>query len=230
MCECFSAVNLRMVGVCSVWSIALFLPMAGVGDTIVAFWDFGPDSAGYTEQVTVHHTDGNPVLSGMSSGTGYDADGQGGVSFTDVEGIDHASGQALAWGSGVNDSDQEWILSLDLTGFHDIVIRWDYRSTGTGPDGALLDYKTGSNDWNLIDNVIFSNDSTYHEYSKDLSSITELNNQADVQLRLSAFSGGSGGGTYRLDNLQLTAIPEPAALGFITLAGIIVLILRRFHR
>ncbi len=197
-------------------------------DTLVAYWDFGPDSAGYTENVSVENAVGTPTLTGMSAGTGYDSDGQEGSSFVDAEGTSHAAGQALAWGSGVNDGDQEWILSIDLTGFQNLFIRWDYRSTGTGPTNAVLDYKVGVGSWDSVDSLTLSADSTYHAYEKDLSSITAINNQSSVQFRLSGFSGGSGSGTFRTDNLQLSAIPEPAAIGFVVLTGLGFLVVRRF--
>ncbi|MEA2068775.1 MAG: hypothetical protein U9P12_06205 [Verrucomicrobiota bacterium] len=195
-------------------------------DTLVAYWAFGPDAAGYTENVSLENADGVPTLS--VSGTGYDADGQGGGSFVDAEGGSHAAGQALAWGSGVNDGDQEWVLSIDLTGYQDLLIRWDYRATGTGPTNAALDYKVGAGAWSSIETVSISNDSAYHAYEKDLSSIPSINNQSAVQFRLSGFSGGSGSGTFRTDNLQLSAIPEPAVVGFVGLSGLGLLIAKRF--
>ena len=197
------------------------------GDVLVAYWNFGLDAAGYTEDVTSENAVGTPSLTGMSAGTGYDSNGQGGISFIDMEGSTHNSGQALAWGSGVDEGDQEWILDIDLTGYQNLTIRWDYRSTGTGPVSADLDYKVGAGSWISIESPTFSTDSAYHEYQRDLSAILGINNQSLVQFRLSNFSGGSGSGTHRIDNLQLTAIPEPAVLGFISLTGLGFIMVRR---
>jgi len=208
-----------------------FLMVAGgvLSDTVVAYWDFGPDSSGYTENVAIDHANGTPSLTGMSDGTGYDSNGQPGVAFTDAAGTNHVAGQALAWGSGVNDGNQEWVLSIDLTGYHDLSIRWDFRSTVTyGPTNAVLEYKVGAGSWAAIETLSFPRDATYHAYEKDLSPITAINNQASVQFRLSGFSGGSGSGTYRTDNLQLSAIPEPAVMGFVGLVGLAFLATRRF--
>ena len=200
---------------------------AAVADVLVAYWGFGSNAAGYTEAVGLENAVGTPTLTGMSAGTGYDSDGQGGTSFTNAEGGSHAAGQALAWGSGVNDGDQEWILSVDLTGYQNLTIRWDYRSTGTGPTNAILDYKVGAGSWVSVESLTLSTDSAYQGYQKDLSALSAVNNQSSVQFRLSGFSGGSGGGTHRIDNLQLSAIPEPAVIGFIGLVGLGFLAARR---
>ena len=206
----------------------LLCAQAGWADVVVAYWDFGANAAEYSEEVALVNAVGTPSLTGMSAGTGYDADGQEGVAFIDAAGTNHAAGQTLAWGSGLNDGDQEWTLSINLTGYEDIAIRWDYRSTGTGPTNALLSYRVEAAEWSTVEEISLTDDSAYHPYAKDLSLLTELNNAATVQFRLSGFTGGSGSGTHRIDNLQIAAIPEPLSLSLIGLFGLGVLIVRRF--
>jgi hypothetical protein len=214
--------RIRIVFVVLVW--------AGISqaDTLVAYWDFGSDATNYTENVSTENAIGTPTLTGMSAGSGYDTNGQDGVSFVDSEGSSHPAGQALAWGSGVNDADQEWVLAIDLTGYQNLILRWDYRSTSTGPTNAVLEYKVGTGDWSLVEAPSFTRDSSYHAYQKDLSAISAINNQSAVQFRLSGFSGGSGSGTYRTDNLQLSTIPEPAVMGLIGLVSLAFLATHRF--
>lgn len=199
-------------------------------DVIVAYWDFGPDAAGYTETVSIENAIGTPTLTGTASGTGFVAGGSGGVSFTDAGGGGHAAGQALSWASGVNDGDQQWVLGVDLTGYQDMTIRWDYRATSTGPSGASLEYQVGAGVWTLVETASFIRDSNYHEYTKDISSISAIENQASVQFRLSNFTGGSSTGTYRQDNLQIAAIPEPATLVLLGFGGLTAMVIRRTAR
>jgi len=218
---------MKKVLIVAITSAATFIAGA---DIIVAYWDFGPDTAGYTETVSIENAIGTPTLTGMASGTGYVADGSGGVSFTDAVGDSHAAGQALSWASGVNDGDQQWVLGIDLTGYQDMTIRWDYRATSTGPSGASLEYQVGAGVWTLVETASFIRDSNYHEYAKDISSISAIENQASVQLRLSIFTGGSSTGTYRQDNLQIAAIPEPATLALLGFGGLTALVIRRTAR
>lgn len=200
--------------------LLITVPMIGTSDSVIALWDFGPDDNGYTEQVTINNTIGTPTLSGMAAGSGYDTNGQDGIPFVNADGAIHNAGQALTWGSGVNDGDQEWIMTLDLTGYQNVALRWDYRSTSTGPTNAVFDYRINSGNWTQIEEITLIGDSAFHAYDKDLTSITAINDQPSVEFRLSGFAGGSGSGTHRIDNLQVTAIPEPAVIGFVTLAAL----------
>ena len=199
-------------------------------DVVVAYWDFGPDAAGYTETVSIDNALGTPALTGMTSGNGYFSAGSNGVSFADASGGSHAAGQALSWSSGVNDGNQEWVLGINLTDYQDMTIRWDYLATATGPSGASLEYKVGDGIWTLIETASFTRDAGYHEYAKDISSISAIENQASVQFRLSNFSGGSGTGAYRQDNLQISAIPEPATLILFGFGSLTALVVRRAVR
>jgi hypothetical protein len=136
----------------------------------------------------------------------------------------------LAWASGVDDGNQEWVLSIDLTGYQDLSIRWDYRSTSFGPNAAVLDYKVGNGSWTTLENLSFVRDAAYHSYTRGLSSVVTIEDQPSVQFRLSGFTGGSGRGTYRVDNLEITGIPEPAAIGLIGMVGVGLLFVRRIFR
>ena len=66
-------------------------------------------------------------------------------------------------------------------------------------------------------------------FSDDLSSVSELNNQTNVYLRLvmnsTTATNGSPvgtGGTYRVDNVAITAtpVPEPATLALAIAGGV----------
>lgn len=209
--------------------LAAGMSFTAAADTILAYWNFGADAAGYTEEVTVQNSAGVPVLT-VFKGEGYQPSGNSGIAFTDASGLLHPAGQALGWASGLNDG-QYWLVDVNLTGYRDLTIRWDYRASASGPSGADLEYKAGD-EWHLIESISFARDSVFYGYSTDLSSFSDFENQAAVQFRLSNFTGGSGSGTFRMDNLQITAaaVPEPAAFTLTCIGGILVFIVRRASR
>ncbi|MBU0678842.1 MAG: PEP-CTERM sorting domain-containing protein [Verrucomicrobia bacterium] len=203
---------------------ALTLISSSYGATL-AIWDFGPDAAGYTEVPQKEVVTGTPTLT-MFTGTGYDADGTGGTAYVDDDSDAHAAGQAASWASGVNDG-QNWILTINLTGYEVTSLRFDGRATGTGPSGADLDYNIGAG-WVSLLSPTFPQDSAFHAYSTSVP--TAVDDQASVQFRLSNFTGGSGGGTFVFDNLEVIgveggggpgpggAVPEPSTAGLMLVA------------
>lgn len=197
-------------------AISLFALSAHADVIVAAFWDFGPDSSNYTEAVKINNTEGSPTLE-VFTGDGYDADGYLGKSYTDAEGTAHSAGQALGWASGVNDG-QYLILSINLAELYNPAIRWDYQASATGPSSANLEYKVGTDEWTLVESITVTNDATWRSYVNSLEGISSaINNQNDVQFRITDFTGGSSSGTFRLDNLEVSAIPEP---GTILLTGL----------
>lgn len=194
-------------------------------EIIVAFWDFGSNSANYTEDALINKTTGTPEL--IVGGSGYQAAGQAGTGFTDAEGTVHGAGQAMAW-NNLMAEDQSWIVQLDLTGYRDVAIRWDYRTTSTGPESATFSWRVGSGDWTDVQTLSFTRDSGWHAMQVDLTSILALNEEEDVAFRLSGFSGATNtSATFRTDNLQITAIPEPATALMVALGTLTAFWIRR---
>jgi hypothetical protein len=88
--------------------------------------------------------------------------------------------------------------------------------------GTIKDFAGG------ISNEIYNNYplnavATFTRISLDLSSITGLNNQSFVAIRFDDFDNGTGNDAMRIDNLLITAIPEPssALLGGLGLLGLL---------
>jgi len=169
----------------------------------------------------------------------------------------HASGSAVysspvGNGSSKSFSSNNWSVGdyyqfkVSTLGLGGIKLDWHQTGSGTGPRDFVVRYSTdGTNfttfgsqyavqingspnsPWSSVGspNSVFS-------FSRDLSSITALNNQANVYLRLvmnsTTATNGSPvgtGGTNRVDNVAVTAtpVPEPATLA-LSLAGAVGLV------
>jgi hypothetical protein len=141
-------------------------------------------------------------------------------------------------------------FQVSTVGFSGIDVSWDQTSSNTGPKDFALLYGTDGASFsqfatysvlaNASPNNLWSATTVHPEFgfSKDLTSITALNNAANVYFRLvdldtvSASSGTVGtGGTDRVDNFTVTAIPEPSTYALLVgLAGFAVVLWRRNSR
>jgi hypothetical protein len=201
---------------------------------LMAIWDFGPNADGYTLVPQYEYVIGTPAL--VASGAEYDSNGKDGCEFTDYAGNHHDEGQAVAWNdvSGT-DSDAEWIMTINTTGWQDMVIRWDYLSDATGgnqgPTSFDFDYKIGDGSWeNILNNHLIIRDDTWHEFSYDLSLITAVENQPLVSFRVNDLERGSPSpdGDYKFDNLQLVGLPEPGSFLLLAFGSLVLMRKGRF--
>lgn len=204
-----------------------------VNADLMAIWDFGPNQAGYTQDVTAENVVGTPELS--LSGGDYDTDGKDGVVYTDAAGTWHSVGQAGAWGNVTADS--QWIMMINTTGWEDMTIRWDYRSENTvgdlgdlGPESFDFDYRVGGSvDWTeILNNQSITRDYNWHEFSYDLSAISAIENQPLVQFRVDDLNqGDESGGNFMFDNLELTGVPEPCSVALLGIGALMALTRKR---
>ena len=193
---------------------------------LMAIWDFGPDASGYILVPQYEYVTGTPTL--VASGADYDTNGKDGCPFTDYAGNFHDDGQAVAWDDvSTTASDAEWIMTINTTGWQDMVIRWDYWSDATGdnqgPTSFDFDYKIGTGDWTVIvTNEPITRDDAWHEFSYDLSLITSIENQPLVSFRVNDLERGSPSpdGDYKFDNLQLIGVPEPGSFLLLAFGGL----------
>jgi hypothetical protein len=213
-----------------VFSVALvILPFLGGGADaeLMAIWDFGQDRDHYTLYPKYEYVIGAPIMS--ASGAEYDTNGKNGRSFTDEAGYLHPSGQAVGWDdvSGT-ESDAEWILIINTTGWQDMRIRWDYWSDATGdkqgPISFDFDYKVGNNEWTeILNNQLIIRDDAWHEFSYDLSSISAIENQPIVYFRVNDLDNDDLDGDYKFDNLQLTGIPDPGSVFLFAFGSFVIM-------
>jgi hypothetical protein len=208
--------------------VVFLLALGSVANaSLMAVWTFGPNSTNYTLVPQYEYAQGTPVMT--AGGADYDDNGGNGVAFTDAGGNSHIAGQALHWGDVSGTADDAYaIITIDTTNWQDMAIRWDYKSdntgTKTGPVSFDLDYQVGAGGWiNIVDNYAITRDDAWHEFSYDLSSLTAINNQSSVQLRINDLNENDLNGDYWQDNVQLTGVPEPLSIAFLALGGIALL-------
>jgi hypothetical protein len=207
--------------------VAFLLALAGAANAgLMAVWDFGPESTFFTLVPQFEYVSGVPTLT--AGGADYDDNGGNGVAFLDAANNSHIEGQALHWNDVSGEIDDAYIIiTIDTTGWHDMSIRWDYKSkdaTKKGPVSFDLDYAVGTGDWtNLLNNYPITRNGAWHEFSYDLSSLTAINNQPSVQFRINDLNEDDLNSDYWQDNIQFTGVPEPLTVVFLALGGVALL-------
>jgi len=190
--------------------------------TTIASWDFEPDP------LAVSLT--NAVF--PSSGT-YAADNGGTGSLTAV----HLSASTV-WsspagnGSANSLSANTWTtgdyfqFQFSTLALNNIGITWSQTRSGTGLTNFSLRYSTDGTSFTTFTNysvaqVSWSSTSNNiaSVFSADLASVTAIDNQADVYLRLVADQTPAVAGTGRIDDITITGIPEPSTYAMLALAG-----------
>lgn len=216
--------------------------------TIIALFNFNDMAANNngTTAATVENAIGTPTLALVEeSGLLADLNGQNGVSFIDADGTSHLASLSAGWTTGILntslDTNDAWLLELDTTGYVDLQLRFDYRPTDSvfqgdtllGPSELTLEWAVGGGGFNAIQTFQLNRNNEFNEFSLDLSAITAIENVADVKLRGTWSNDGSEtivGGTapsVRMDNLQVTGVPEPASVVLLAIAAVALGVRRR---
>lgn len=216
--------------------------------TIIALFNFNDMAANNngTTAAMIENAMGTPTLALVEeSGLLADLNGQVGVSFTDEDGTSHSAGAGAAWTTGILntslDANDAWLLELDTTGYVDLQLRFDYRLTDSvfqgdillGPSELTLEWAVGGGGFNAIQTFQLNRNNAFNEFLLDLSPIAAIENVADVKLRGTWSNDGSetiAGGTapsVRMDNLQVTGVPEPASVVLLAIAAVALGVRRR---
>jgi hypothetical protein len=142
-----------------------------------------------------------------------------------------------------------WQFTTSTTGFTNIAIAWDQTSSNTGPGDFEIQYSTDGTNFTgipiglLPDYSVLANGSPNpawnsttssgsYGFSRNLSTVSDLNNAASIFIRLvdhSTVSANGGtvaaAGTDRVDNFTISgsAVPEmPTLLVWLMLGGSVI--------
>jgi len=124
-------------------------------------------------------------------------------------------------------------LQFSTLTFSNIAFSWSQARSSTGPTNFSLAYSVDGSSFTTYTNYTvlqsggsgapgtwssISNNPIY-VLSYDMSSITALDNQADVYFRLVSEQTGATTGTGRVDDITITGVPEPSTYAMLALAG-----------
>jgi large repetitive protein len=137
------------------------------------------------------------------------------------------NGSGESWNTNSWAVDDYYQFQVSTLGQSEISFSWDQTRSSSGPGNASpndpnfrLQYSTdGSSFTDVVDYFVpaisWNNTTadTSTQFTQDLSSITALNNQANVYFRLTAILPPlNSGGQSRIDNILVTSVPEPTSL------------------
>jgi len=133
-------------------------------------------------------------------------------------------------GVGTVSTNGGWVqFEVDMTNFEDLVVSFATRGTGTGFNSGQLSWSTDGALFTDFGATWAGNVSSFFAVSRDLSSITDIDNVSTVFVRLTLGGATGASGNNRIDNVQFNAtqIPAPGALALLGLSGLVAARRRR---
>lgn len=165
------------------------------------------------------------------TGANFQSDlGGGEASFTDFEGKtwlgsgnSSTPGHSSVWNSGTGNSFSTTFSTVGLT---DVTLRMAVRSAGGGPPTSFssFTYDIGGGEV-ATGGPTGSFTNSFTEYAANLSGISAINGKSSVTLKWT-FADLPSNTSFRVDNLQVNAVPEPSAL-LLSLGGLAAALLVR---
>ena len=133
----------------------------------------------------------------------YSGTASGGSAFT----TNSTAGQALAMSNSSGNNTKYWTFQLggsSLSSYKSYELYLQAQRSGTGAQTITIAYSTDGSTFTNFGTTMSPGNGSFTEQVFDLSSITSLDNQTSVYIRIMA-SGASGTGTLRIDNFEIEA-------------------------
>jgi MYXO-CTERM domain-containing protein len=150
-------------------------------------------------------------------------------------------------GSALSFSSNNWSIgdyyqaSVSTLGFTGVNLSWDQARSSTGPASFTLIMSTdGGTNWTTVLSTYavlqsggggspgtWSSGGTRNALYTTSVSVPGADNQASVLFRFQSLVAGAATGSNRIDNVEITGVPTPGAMGLLGLAGLVGLRRRR---
>ena len=215
---------------------AFLVSAASAQSNIVASWDFEPD----------------PLPSILTSPTfpasgSFAADNGGTGSLIASHASNNTTWSSPSGNGSTNSlSANNWTIGdyfqfqFSTVALSNIAITWSQTRFSSGPSDFSLQYSTNGALFTVFTNytvgvATWSSESNNLSsiFAADLASIVAIDNQPDVYLRLVAESAPTAtSGSTRIDDVTITAVPEPGTFSMLALAavGVAAHVIRRRRR
>ncbi len=186
--------------------------------------------AGWTFETSAPITSGlHAAENGASAASSFALTTSGGTISNPAGNGSAESFSSNGWNDG-----EYYQFTTNTTGAQDITISFAQAASGTGPRDFQFQYSTDGISYTNFGAVYVGPTSDFNGgvfnqanvLEFDLTSITALNNQANVGFRVAVAgtaseNGGTiaSGGTFRMDDFEIraTAVPEPSSMAFVGL-------------
>jgi trimeric autotransporter adhesin len=150
---------------------------------------------------------------GTETFTTYSGTASGSQAFV----TNSTAGQALAMSNSSGTNTRYWTFQLggsSLSSYKSFELYLQAQRSSTGAQTITIAYSTDGSTFTNFGTTMSPGNGSFTEQVFDLSSITAINNQNAVYIRIMA-SGASGTGTLRIDNFEIEAVLSgpPGATG-----------------
>jgi hypothetical protein len=180
----------------------LALTKISVSQTPIANYDFNSGTS-YASLTPTLASNISSSLSCTESWQTYTGTASGTSAFT----TNGTGGNAVAMANSSGTNAKYWTLELGgslLSSYKNFKLYLQAQRSGTGAQTITIATSTDGSNYTNFGTTMSPGNGSFNEQVLDLSTVTAINNQNSVYIRLMA-SGASGTGTLRIDNLQLQA-------------------------